>query len=140
MIRSVYLSVCRCQRRIPLQTGPSFTGSNQSRDGWAPCIRFARDRDHEAQDRREVRSYGFCCLTIVSRSRELDFSNNVLPVFHCLLPLDPKSDEFTYLFRWLLTSNDERKTILELSEEDAKVFIEITDGVSSSRTFLALVH
>ena len=52
---------------------------------------------------------------------------------HYLPPLDPRSEEFLELFRSFLTSKDERKTILELSEDDAKVFIEIIDRVCSSR-------
>ena len=56
------------------------------------------------------------------------------PALHYLPPLDPKSDEFTNLFRSFLFSSDERKTILELSEEDARVFIEIIDRVCLLRT------
>ncbi|KAF9781244.1 hypothetical protein BJ322DRAFT_1111962 [Thelephora terrestris] len=56
------------------------------------------------------------------------FSNNVPPGLH-YLPHDPKSDGFLDLFRSFLLSKDERKAILALAEEDAKVFIEIIDRV-----------
>lgn len=55
------------------------------------------------------------------------FSNNVPPGLHYLPPLDPKSEEFLDLFRSFLMSKDERKTILELSEGDARIFIDIID-------------
>ena len=55
---------------------------------------------------------------------------NVLPWLHLNLPpLDPKSDEFTDTFRSSLLPVDERQSILELSDEDAKAFIEIIDKV-----------
>ena len=50
------------------------------------------------------------------------------------LPLDPKAEGFLELFRSFLLSKDERTAILALSEEDAKVFIEIIDRVCFSRT------
>ncbi|KAF9781293.1 kinase-like domain-containing protein [Thelephora terrestris] len=62
------------------------------------------------------------------------FSNDVLPGLHTLSPLDPKSEEFLELFRSFL-SKDERATILALSREDARVFIEIIDRVRFSRIF-----
>lgn len=49
------------------------------RDPAKTSIQSSRKRKHDPQDRREVRSCGFCCLTIISRSRELDISNNVPP-------------------------------------------------------------
>jgi hypothetical protein len=58
----------------------------------------------------------------------------VLPGLHTLSPLDPKSEEFLELFRSFL-SKDERATILALSREDARVFIEIIDRVRFSRIF-----
>ena len=70
----------------------------------------------------------------------LGFSNNAPPGLHYLLPPDPKSQKFLDLFRSCLSSRDERMTILALSEEDARLFIEIIDMVSFSRTFLALVQ
>ena len=57
------------------------------------------------------------------------------PGLHYLPPLDPKSEEFLDLFRSFLSSKDERINILALSEEDARLFIEIIDRVCSSRTF-----
>ena len=114
-----------------MQTGPSFTSSDQSRDRWAPCIQPTTNQRHGTPNPREVRYCGFYCLNIVSRSREPGFSNNVPPALHYLPPLNPKSDEFTNLFRSFLLSNDERKTILELPEADAKVFIEVIDRVCS---------
>ena len=57
------------------------------------------------------------------------------PGLHYLPPLDPKSEEFVDLFRSFLSSKDERTNILALSEEDARLFIEIIDRVRSSRTF-----
>ena len=71
------------------------------------------------------------CLNTVSCSCEPGFSNNVPPALHYLPPLNPKSVEFMNLFQSFLSSNDERKTILELPEPDAKVFIEIVDRVCS---------
>jgi hypothetical protein len=64
----------------------------------------------------------------------------VPPALHCLLPPNPKSQKYLELFRSLLSYRDERTSILALSEEDAKLFIEIIDMVRSSRTFLALVR
>lgn len=52
---------------------------------------------------------------------------------HYLLPLDPKSQDFLDLFQSFMMSKDERTTILALSEEDAKIFIEVIDRVCSSR-------
>jgi hypothetical protein len=49
---------------------------------------------------------------------------------------NPKSKEFEELFRSFLSSKDERTNILALSEEDARLFIEIIDRVRFSRTFL----
>ncbi|KAF9648265.1 kinase-like protein [Thelephora ganbajun] len=63
------------------------------------------------------------------------FSNNVPPGLHYLPPLDPKSEEFAELFRSFLMSKDERTNILALSDEDARLFIEIVDRVCSPRTF-----
>ena len=57
------------------------------------------------------------------------------PGLHYLSPLDPKSEEFVELFRSFLSSEDERANILALSGEDARLFIEIIDGVRFSRTF-----
>ena len=51
------------------------------------------------------------------------------PGLHYLPPLDPKSEDFVVLFRSFLLSKDERTNILALSEEDAKLFIEIIDKV-----------
>ena len=67
-------------------------------------------------------------------SYDPEFSNNVPPGLHFLPPLDPKSEEFLELFRSFLSSKDERTNILELSEEDARLFIEIIDRVCFSRT------
>ena len=58
------------------------------------------------------------------------------PGLHYLPPLHPKSDEFVELFRSFLSSKDERTNILALSEEDAKLFIEIIDRVCFSGSFL----
>ena len=70
-----------------------------------------------------------------SETHEPGFSNDVPPELHYLPPLNPKSKEFLDLFRSLLLLKDERTTILALSEEDAKVFIEIIDRVCYSRMF-----
>ena len=51
------------------------------------------------------------------------------PGLHYLPPLNPRSDEFVELFQSFLSSKDERTSILALSEEDAKLFIEIIDRV-----------
>ena len=51
----------------------------------------------------------------LSEPCEPGFSNNVPPGLYCLPPLDPKSYKSADLFLSLLSSNDERKTILELS-------------------------
>ena len=50
----------------------------------------------------------------LSESCEPGFLNNVPPGLYCLPPLDPKSYKSADLFLSLLSSNDERKTILEL--------------------------
>jgi hypothetical protein len=68
------------------------------------------------------------------------FSGDAPPGLHYLLPLDPKSEEFAELFRSYLMSKDERTNILALSEEDAKLFIEIIDRVRSLEHSLAPVH
>ena len=57
------------------------------------------------------------------------------PGLHYLPPLDPKSEEFAALFLSFLSSKDERTNILALSEEDAKLFIEIIDKVYLPRTY-----
>ena len=57
------------------------------------------------------------------------------PGLHFLPPLNPKSEKFAELFRSFLLSKDERTNILALSEEDAKLFIEIIDRVCFSGTF-----
>ena len=51
----------------------------------------------------------------LSEPSEPGFSNNVPLGLYCLPPLDPKSYKSADLFRSFLSSNDERKTILELS-------------------------
>jgi len=58
----------------------------------------------------------------------------VPPGLHYLPPLNPRSDEFIELFGSFLSSKDERTNILALSEEDAKLFIEIIDRVRFSGT------
>jgi hypothetical protein len=70
----------------------------------------------------------------------LGFSNNVPPGLHYLLPPNPESQMFLDLFRSFLSSRDERTTILALSEEDARTFIEIIDVVRSFLIFIALVQ
>ena len=57
---------------------------------------------------------------------------------HLLLIRDPKSDDLTDLLRSFLSSSDERKAILDVPEEDAKVFLEIIDRVCSSSTFFGV--
>jgi len=52
---------------------------------------------------------------------------------HSLLSLDPKSEEFAELFQSCMLSKDERMNILALSDQDTRIFIEIIDGVRSSR-------
>ena len=58
------------------------------------------------------------------------------PGLHYLPPLNPKSKDFAELFRSFLSSKDERTNILALSEDDARLFIEIIDRVHFSRIFL----
>ena len=53
---------------------------------------------------------------------------------YCLPKLDPESEEFDKLFRSFLSSKEGRADVLALSGEDAKLFIEIIDGVRFSRT------
>jgi hypothetical protein len=64
----------------------------------------------------------------------------VPPALHCLLSPNPKFQGYLELFRSLPLYRDERTNILVLSEEDAKLFIEIIDMVRSPRTFLALIR
>ena len=56
------------------------------------------------------------------------------PGLHYLPPLDPESEEFLESFRRLLLSAEDRTAILALSQEDAKGFIEVIDGVRFSQT------
>ena len=55
-----------------------------------------------------------------------------MPELYRLLILDPKSGDFADLLRSFLSSGDNRKAILELPEEDAKVLIESIYRVRSS--------
>ena len=57
------------------------------------------------------------------------------PGLHYLTPRNPKSEEFLGLFRSFLLSKDERASIILLSEEDARLFIEIIDKVRFPRMF-----
>ena len=57
-----------------------------------------------------------------------------------LTSLEPGSDEFLGLFRSFLTTKDKSKATLALSDEDAKVFIEITDMVCLSECPSVLVR
>lgn len=62
------------------------------------------------------------------------------PGLHYLPPLDPESSEFAELFQSFLSSKAGRSDILALSEEDAKLFVEIIDRVRFSRTSLMSVR
>jgi hypothetical protein len=57
----------------------------------------------------------------------------VPPGLHFLLSREPKSKEFRELFRSFLSSKDERTCILQLSEGDARLFIEVIDRVRFPR-------
>ena len=113
--------------------GPSFTYSSRSKDRLEPQY-YSPQRQSTKHPIGE-KGFGLVVSPVWSWSNVCvpgSDMNNVLPGLHLNLPpLDPKSDEFTDTFRSSLLPADERQRILELSDEDAKAFIEIIDKVCS---------
>lgn len=94
-------------------------------------IQFARNERmrHQVEKRSDLSRSVTKCL---SEPYDPGVLKHVPPRLYCLPPLDPKSEKSANSFRSFSSSNDERKTTLELSGGDAKVSIEIIDRVCSS--------